>query len=179
MTADLLVCIDLQQVFDVDSAGPWATPGFPDAVRGAAPLVDAFGDRVVFTRFLPPARPSGSWIDYYTKWDFATDPAASFWKLVDPWSERPTLDFPTLSKWDPRLAALVGAGELVLTGVTTDCCVMATALAAADAGTRVRVIADACGAENQRVQAMSVELLSRRAPLITVTSVDQELRRRN
>ena len=33
---------------------------------------------------------------------------------------------------------------MVLAGVSTDCCVLSTALAAADAGVRVRVVADAC-----------------------------------
>ena len=37
------------------------------------------------------------------------------------------------------------AGErLVLVGVSTDCCVLSTALAAADEGVSVRVVADAC-----------------------------------
>lgn len=32
---------------------------------------------------------------------------------------------------------------MVLTGIATDCCVLSTALAAADAGVRVSVVADA------------------------------------
>ena len=43
--------------------------------------------------------------------------------------------------WPPRSP---GVTEIVLTGVSTDCCVLSTALAAADAGVHVRVVADAC-----------------------------------
>jgi len=55
-----------------------------------------------------------------------------------------TLDATTFGKWGPELAAAVGAGPLVLAGVSTDCCVLSTALAAADAGMAVQVVADAC-----------------------------------
>ncbi len=38
-------------------------------------------------------------------------------------------------------------GGMVLCGVSTDCCVLMTALAAVDDGVAVRVVADACAAK--------------------------------
>jgi hypothetical protein len=46
----------------------------------------------------------------------------------------PVLDATMFGPWGPELAALVGDGPLVLAGVSGDCCVLSTALPAADAG---------------------------------------------
>ena len=49
-----------------------------------------------------------------------------------------------------ELRALVGGGEAVLCGVSTECCVLMTALAAVDDGAHVRVVADACAAKGPK-----------------------------
>jgi nicotinamidase-related amidase len=61
---------------------------------------------------------------------------------------------------------------LVLCGVSTDCCVLATALAAIDAGLRVRVVRDACAATNHD---RSLTVMKFFEPQITVTTVEQEM----
>jgi hypothetical protein len=43
--------------------------------------------------------------------------------------------------------AMRGSREMVLTGVLTDCCLLSTAMAAADSGEHVRVVADACAVD--------------------------------
>jgi nicotinamidase-related amidase len=167
-----LVGIDFQRVF---RDGPWATPGFDAAVAGFRALAERFAGRTVLTRFLPPETAEGGWRDYYEHWDFARDRSDEHWALADGLGAAPVVDVPTLSKWGPALEAIVGRNPtLVLGGVSTDCCVLSTALAAIDAGARVRVVADACAAEPDAHQA-AVELLRRRAPLVAVTSVAEEL----
>jgi nicotinamidase-related amidase len=64
--------------------------------------------------------------------------------------------------------------DLVLCGLSTDCCVLATALAAIDAGARVRVVADACAAEPALHDA-ALAILRRRTPQLTLTTVADEL----
>ena len=54
----------------------------------------------------------------------------------------------TFSKWN-EVRAHLGGGEAVLCGVSTDCCVLMTALAAVDDGVPIRVIADACAAKTR------------------------------
>ena len=135
--SSLLVVIDMQRIFG-DPESPWFTPGYAGIVPNVDRLVEAFGDRVVFTRFLVPDEPRGSWAAYYERFpEVARPEARPLFALTEPWAGRrpPTLDVPTFSKWGPSLRARAGPAEtLVLAGVATDCCVIGTALPAADAG---------------------------------------------
>ncbi len=70
---DWLMVIDLQPAFSHPDS-PWFTPALVEVSRRIATLVPAFGERVLFTRFVPPAEPGGSWRRYYgEKWPFALD----------------------------------------------------------------------------------------------------------
>ncbi len=80
----------------------------------------------------------------------------------------------TFSKWGPELARRVeGAdgGSLVLAGVSTDCCVLSTALAAADDGVAVQVVADACAGLTDDSHRAALDILQLYAPLIEVVSL--------
>jgi nicotinamidase-related amidase len=149
MTEDgpLLVVIDMQRVF-AEPGSPWHVPDFGTLTEPIERLIEAFGDRVVFTRFVTPDEPEGSWQEYYRTWSFIREPgAAELLDLAEPWSSRAkrVIDKPTFSAFGPELKALAGpSNTLVLCGVSTECCVLATALAAADAGMTVRIVADAC-----------------------------------
>jgi nicotinamidase-related amidase len=82
------------------------------------------------------------------------------------------VEAPTFGKWTPDLAALLGPGErLVLAGVSTDCCVLSTALAAADAGVEVVVAADACAGADDDSHARALHVMDLYRPLIRVTTV--------
>jgi nicotinamidase-related amidase len=176
----LLGVIDMQHVFG-DADSPWGTPGFDEIIQPIERLVSAFGDRVVFTRFLVPERWDGSWTPYYEQWREVTLPEHRDWyDLVEPWaSRRPrTLDRTTFSKWGDELEALIGPSkELVLCGVATDCCVISTALPAADAGMFVRVVGDACRGVSDAAQEHALSICAGFSPQIEVTTVDEELAR--
>lgn len=170
----LLAVIDMQRVF-ADPGSPWATPRFADAAAGVRRLLPAFGDRVTFTRFVAPEKPTGAWHAYYERWPFARrPPQAELWKLTEELAGHAghVLDAPTFGKWTPQLADRVAAGgRLVLAGVSTDCCVLSTALAAADAGTEVLVVADACAGADDDSHAKALHVLDLYRPLIRVTTV--------
>jgi nicotinamidase-related amidase len=176
----LLVVIDMQRLFG-DPASPWATPGFDQIVRPVDELASAFGDRTLFTRFVVPERWEGSWEPYYRQWRPVTEPEARpLADLSEPWaSRRPTtLDRPTFSKWGDELREIAGeARSLVLCGVATDCCVIATALPAADAGMFVRVVGDACAGATNEAHAAALTVMGGFEPQIEVTTVAEELRR--
>jgi nicotinamidase-related amidase len=176
----LLVVIDMQRLFG-DPVSPWATPGFDQIVKPVDDLVAAFGDRTLFTRFLVPERWDGSWEPYYRLWRPVTEPEARpLLELSEPWASRQprTLDRPTFSKWGDEMRDAAGeARTLVLAGVATDCCVIATALPAADAGMFVRVVADACSGATAEAHHAALTVMRGFAPQIEVTTVAEELQR--
>jgi nicotinamidase-related amidase len=174
-----LVVIDVQRVFR-DDGSPWCTAGFAEMVANIRRLVPLFDGRVVFTRFVPPETPDGSWLEYYRRWSFAqTSEAEGLWELVEPWQAEASIDCPTFSKWGAALkAATGGSRHVVLCGASTDCCVLATAFAAMDDGAEVRVVSDACTSDHAlHEQALSV--LARRAPQLVLSSTEEEIRRAN
>jgi nicotinamidase-related amidase len=164
-----LVVVDMQRVF-ADPASGWATPGFAAIVPTVATLVERYAPAVTFTRFVAPAQPSGAWRDYYAQWPFALQPPdAPVWDVVPELEPTgPTVDAPTFSKWGPELAQRVGSATLVLAGVSTDCCVLSTGVAAADAGVAVQVVADACAGVDDAGHRKALDLLALYAPLVEV-----------
>lgn len=183
----LLAVIDMQRVFG-EPGSDWFAPRFARILGPVRRLVDAFRPRVTFTRFIAPGKPAGAWLRYYQQWPFALQPPdAQIYELVDEFAAEagPTLDATTFSKWGPELAGLVGGsdsagpagnpGELVLAGVSTDCCVLSTAVAAADAGVAVRVVANACAGVNDESHNQALEILRLYAPLIEVISLAEIL----
>jgi nicotinamidase-related amidase len=175
----LLAVIDMQEFF---AAGrPWAVPGFEDLAEPVDKLARGYGPRTVFTRFVIPEAPQGSWAGYYRAWPQVLLPeAARLSDLAQPWASRDlgTLDKTTFSKWGPELESMLGPGrELTVCGVSTDCCVLATVLAAVDAGAQVRVIADACAGITAEAHRAALGLMAGFAPQVTIGSVAEELGR--
>ncbi|GAA0438446.1 isochorismatase family protein [Leifsonia naganoensis] len=179
MTAPVLVVIDMQEVFASPASG-WSTPGFPDAELGAARLLPAFGDRVVFTRFTAPEQPQGAWVRYYEDWPFAlVPPDDPLYDLVPAFRDNghPVVTETTFGKWGSALRDAIGdADEIVLAGVSTDCCVLSTALPAADAGVRVRVAADACAGLTAQDHQRALDAMALYAPLIEIETTESILR---
>ncbi len=64
---------------------------------------------------------------------------------------------------------------MVLAGVSTDCCVLSTALAAADAGVRVRVVADACAGVSDADHERALAVMALYGPLIEIVTSDEIL----
>ncbi|OLZ73475.1 hydrolase [Streptomyces sp. IMTB 2501] len=178
MTAGHLTVIDMQRVF-ADPASPWATPRYAEAAAGVHSLLPAFADRVTFTRFLAPGNPTGAWRAYYDRWPFALQPPdAELWYLSDEFADHAVhiVAATTFGKWTPELAERVAPdGRLVLAGVSTDCCVLSTALAAADAGTEVLVVADACAGVDDDSHLKALQIMELYRPLVRVTTVDDLL----
>lgn len=175
---DWLMVIDLQPAFS-HPGSPWFTPALAAVSARIAALVPAFGDRVLFTRFVPPAEPTGSWQRYYGKWPFALEAASDWlWSVDAPWTDRPSMASHTFSKWLPEAHARFGPDpSVVLCGVSTDCCVLATALAAVDGGAQVRVVADACAAKSPEAHGRALEIMASRAPQLILSTVAAELER--
>ncbi len=173
MTSDWLVIIDPQVIFADPANSPWGSPLWASTVPRIVALADDFGpERTVITRFVADAELGGSWVPYYEEWPFAlvpdTDP---LYAVVPDLAGRAahTVSAGTFGKWTAQLRALIGEQpSITLAGVSTDCCVISTALPAADAGATVRVVADACAGSSAEAHAQAIGAMSLFAPQITV-----------
>lgn len=179
----LLVVVDMQRVF-AEADSPWVVPGCASLVPAIDRLAESFGERIVFTRFVPFDEPPGpgAWADYYALHPFFLRPEAEgLSDLVEPFASQqvPILEAPTFSKHGARLEAMAGAGRtIVLCGVSTDCCVISTALSAADAGLRVRVVRDACAGMTSANHDAALAVMGGYEGHISITTAEQELARR-
>lgn len=172
--ADLpwLVIIDPQAIF-ADPTSEWGSPMWAAAtVARIRDLTGEFAGRVIVTRFVADPDPVGSWVPYYEEWPFArvpdTDPLYAVVPELAGVADHVVTE-PTFGKWTPALRAITGpAPHLVLTGVSTDCCVIATALPAADAGAQVVVKADACAGSSPENHQRALDAMALFAPQIQI-----------
>ncbi|MGJ6980899.1 cysteine hydrolase family protein [Aestuariimicrobium soli] len=170
-----LLVIDPQRIF-ADPASEWCAPEFERVVEPIDRLVAQYGERTIVTRWLPGTNRRGSWAAYFERWTFADRPDGDpMFELVEaavPWAARrggETLDVSTFGKFGDDLLAITGPEpSLVLTGVATDCCVISTALAAADAGATVEVVGAGCAGSSAENHAAALQVMGLYAPQITV-----------
>lgn len=169
-----LVVIDPQRIF-ADPSSEWGSPMFDGALPRVKNLRSGFGAaRTIVTRWVPGSDRSGSWGPYFARWPFAdrsaTDPIFDLITPAAGWSSRGTLDLTTFGKWGQDLTRVTGEHPtLVLAGVATDCCVISTALPAADAGATVVVAADACAGSSEEDHAAALQVMGLYAPQIIAT----------
>lgn len=174
-----LVVIDPQVIFAAPDSD-WASPFFDDAFENIRALASAFGERVIVTRWLPTADRDTSWGEYFVAWPFADQPAADHLFDLVPQaaglSVLPTVDLPTFGKWSEALTDITGpAPQLVVTGVSTDCCVLSTVLPAADSGAWVTVATDACAGSTAENHAAAVHVMGLYPPQITLATTAEIL----
>lgn len=167
-----LVIIDPQAIFADPATSQWGSPMWAGTVPRIARLATAYQDRVVVTRFVADPGLGGSWADYYDDWQFALVPDEDPLYAVVPELARladHVVTEATFGKWGAQLRAVVGdQPKLALAGVATDCCVIATAIPAGDAGACVRVIANACAGSNEAMHEQALGAMEIFAPQITI-----------
>ena len=173
-----LVVIDPQRIF-ASPDSQWGSPMFADIVDPVRRLAAAAGRRTVVTRWVPAPEPQGSWEAYLEAWPFADvpedDPLLELVpEVVGLGSE--VVSLPTFGKWGTALEAVTGpVPHLVLAGVSTDCCVVSTALAAADAGATITVVTDACAGSTPDNHRAAMDVMALYPPQITLATTDEVL----
>lgn len=167
-----LVIIDPQAVFADPRTSPWGSPMWAETAPRIARLATAYRGRVVVTRFVADPGLGGSWADYYDDWQFALVPDSDPLYAVQPEIANladHVVTEPTFGKWGPGLRAVVGdQPRIALAGVATDCCVIATAIPAGDAGASVRVVAQACAGSGLAMHEQALGAMTMFAPQVTV-----------
>lgn len=176
-----LVIIDMQTIFREKKA--WWVPTFDEVITPIRKLAGKFAGRTILTRFVAGSiNCNGSWLPYYKDFPWAVVPDSDpIYDIVDPLRDLIRDDnvvaMPTFSKWgDETIGVRAKTGaypHLLLTGVATDCCVLSTAMTAAEAGAFVTVVLDACAASNEDRRIAAKNILEGYAPLIDIKTVEE------
>lgn len=148
------VVVDMQRLFA--EATDWRVPGFADILPSILDLVRAHPRHSLYTRFVTPITAeaaTGDWRRFYARWPSVLLDRIdrAMLDLVEPLARlappEAVLDKTVYSAFASTEfeAALSrrNARSLVLTGVETDVCVLATALDAVDRGLHVVIATDA------------------------------------
>jgi len=167
------LCVDMQNLFAEDTS--WHTPWMKRVLPVVQRIAAHRPERTIFTRFIPPAKPSavgGSWRRYYKRWPEMTrsriDP--DLLELVEP-LRRLVPPAKMLDKhfYSPfhgtNLARTLideGCDALVISGAETDMCVLASVLDAVDLGIRVVLATDAICSSSDETHDALMKLYHRR-----------------
>ena len=149
----LHVVVDMQRVFA--EATDWHVPALADVVAPILALVGTHPRETVFTRFMTPSSiesATGDWQRFYARWQSVLRDRmeAALFDLMEPFAgfvpPAEVCDKTTFSAFASAdfVASLArrGVQTLVLSGVETDVCVLATALDAVDRGLHVVLATD-------------------------------------
>lgn len=168
---DLLLVIDLQNVYLPGEE--WACPAMPEAVRNICKILDAdVVDQTIFTRFVPPENPEGTWKAYNEEnAAINADPYLNdMVEAIKPYLNRGALyDKSAYSSF--RIPKLLEAAEradrVLLTGVVAECCVLASMMEAIDNGTKVVYLTDCVAGQSPRNEDCIRKVAESFAPLHT------------
>lgn len=184
----LHLVVDMQRLFAEETA--WHTPALAGILPAVTRLVREGPARRLFARFTTPAsadQARGRWQTYYRRWEAVTgarlDPALA--DLVGPLAalarpdelvDKPTYSVFAVPGFAERLDAL-GVDTLVMSGVETDVCVLASLHGAVDRGLRVVLPADAVASSSAAAhEAVLRHLLPRLPEQVELTTVEAVLR---
>ena len=158
----LLVAVDVQRLY-LDFA-PWALGGVEAVAAAIAGLADAVGCPLLCTRTVLPSAHgvrTGPWRAYEERWQSLAARAAAEPELLDPLPAlqqrcRTVFDKHTYSAFedaafDAHVRAF-GPSPLLVAGVETDICVLATVFGACDRNLPVWLITDAVTGPDARAE---------------------------
>ncbi|GAA1806135.1 cysteine hydrolase [Agromyces neolithicus] len=170
-----LVVIDMQEIFRSPTS-EWSVPAYDRTAEHVVRLADHFSHSVVWTKFVRDPDETGSWSAYYDRWSNSrAEPDSPVWDLTLPVRDGDrVLTLSTFSKWGPDLAEMTEHSDhIVVCGVATDCCVLATVLGAVDAGKQVTLVTDACGGATPEAHDQAVALMGMLAPMVTLAETTE------
>ena len=171
--ASLHLCIDMQRMFAERTS--WASEGVAKALPGCLAIAGIMPERTTFLRFIPPASPRAAprmWAAYFERWrDLPLDRLpAELLDLVAPLREL----VPPAAVFDKMTFSGFGSPPFVehlqrqrteailVTGVDSDICVLATLLDAIDAGYRCILVEDAIAGPDEPAHRAVVDHIARR-----------------
>ena len=143
---DLLIIVDMQNVYLPGEE--WACPSVPEAIKNIKNLLDReIIRKVVFTKFVKPQNPVGTWDDYNNEYKqvndnpYLNEMMKAFRPYLDKWPGYEKSIYSSM-RIPEILAAAKKAEHVLLAGVVAECCVVATMIDAIDEGHKVIYLTD-------------------------------------
>ena len=164
---DLLLVIDMQNAYTDE--GPWTCPNIDKATDNIISLIESGKfEQIIFTRFDAAVKPVGTW-KQYNEINREVNEDSYLNQIVGPLQPY-AYRYPLYSKSTyssltvPEIREAVSSciahgGSVVLTGVVSECCVLATAFQAIDMGAYVTYITDGCAGVSQQTETSVIEVL--------------------
>lgn len=169
------LCVDMQRMFA--DATDWHTPTLAAILPNVVRIATARPDRTLFARFTVPTDADdarGRWRRYHRRWSkVAGDVAEQDLVALVPALEAVAVPH---GEFDKATYSAFGSADLsrrladretdtlILTGVETDICVLATVFDAVDLGYRVVVVGDAVASSSIASHRAVLDLLLPRMP---------------
>ena len=183
------LCVDMQRMFAEET--PWHAPWVKRVLPRIERLVSAHPDRTIFTRFVPAhsaGHATGAWRRYYERWATMTlerldpgllDLVPALARFAPPAAVVDKAEYSSFRARDlDTLLRRRGIETLIISGVETDVCVLATILAAVDLGYHVIVPTDAiCSSSDETHDALLTLYRERFGEQIEPSTVDEVLAR--
>jgi len=166
----LLLVIDLQVV--VAPGGPWELPAIEPVVDAVTWLVDHHDGPVLASRHVPVPDSPGT-LGPFARQDDPTELTANAAELVPGLQHLTSVDKSSYSAFrcaEVREAAQ-RAGSVIVCGVETDCCVMATVYDLLDAGLRTTVVPEATTGPDPVSHDGALRTMARLSELVQVRSL--------
>jgi len=167
------VCVDMQRMFH--SGTDWAFPWPEQLLSNVAETCRIAGHRNLLTRFLPAKREgdgAGTWSRLYRRWASMTverigeEQLQLVSELAEFCGPGALVDKHAYSPWGyPAMHELLhrhSCAAVVISGIETDLCVLATVLGAVDRGYRTILLTDAVASSVSDAQASVLHLLETR-----------------
>ena len=190
----VFLMIDFQEIFQDNATQGWACEGYTDALASAHRAYDRLIEKgwdlcVVKTAYLPPKKIKGPWKEYFEMHSGVPKyPSDNVYKISKNYiynsetadndtGNTVTITSSTFGKWDgvKKYYKLIGERiprNVFVCGVSTDCCVLSTVLAAIDESKRVYVIENACAAGTRKEHRRGMEVLRNFYPNVKVIHSD-------
>lgn len=175
---DVLVVVDMQNAYLEDQC--WACTKTSSCAEKIIELIESGAvDNVVFTEYLAPENPTGTWVTYN---EVNAEVNADEWlneiiEDLQPYAEQyPLYSKSTYSSFgNPDFKALMGkAARIVITGVMSECCVLATAIDGIDTGTPLVYLTDACSGSTEEYEQMTIAMMEFASPTHTAVMTTDE-----
>lgn len=196
---DLLLVIDMQNVYLPDQE--WACPSMEKSIRNICGILNRnAADDTVFTQFLPPKEPVGTWKQYNIE---NAEINENSWlneivTELQPYVEQreTTEEVPCKASDEERgkypryplyhksiyssmkipevLKLAQQADRIVLTGVVAECCVLATMMEAIDLGCQVIYLKDCISGQSEQNENAIRKIAESFSPLHTLVMTSEE-----